>query len=391
MKPLRVLQVHNAYRNVGGEDAVVAAEGDMLRRSGHDVVNFHVTNDMGGATSAASLLASPWNPISARAVRAAVRSCAPDIAHVHNTWFRLSPSVVAALGAADVPVVMTLHNYRLVCMNGLLFRDGRPCYDCVGTSPWNGVRHRCYKESTVMSTAAAATISVNRMRHTWSDAVDRFIAPSQHMKDIAVAGGLRSGQIVVRPHAVTDVGSRVSPPSSSSLVLYAGRISEEKGLGFLLDAWATAHPQSLELVVAGEGPSRIEFERRAIEGVRFTGWLPPQELHRLMLNARALVFPSLSDETFGFALVEAMSAGLPVIATARAGAREIVSEIGHEWLVEPGNVGAWVDVLGNLVDGSGLDAAGVRGRAIYESRYAPDRGLASLLDVYHMAISAHDR
>ncbi len=387
---MRILQVHNRYRNTGGEDTVVAVEEQLLRFSGHNVVKYHVTNDTSPRASAAGVLASPWNPLSARALRRAVQSCRPDVAHVHNTWFRLSPSVVAALHAEHVPVVMTLHNYRLSCMNGFLFRNGSPCYECVGKSPWAGVRHRCYKGSTTMSAAAAATISFNRVRGTWSDSVDRFIAPSEHMRRIAVAGGLPESRIVVRPHAVPDVGPRRSPPSSSSIVLYAGRISEEKGIGVLLDAWAAAPPPALELVVVGDGPRRCEYERHAIAGVRFTGWLPPEAVHDLMLQARALAFPSLSDETFGFAIVEALSAGLPVIAAARAGARDIVIDLGSDWLAPAGDVAAWKDALRRLSDGATLDEVGARGRRIYEARYAPDRGVASLLDVYRTAIEAHE-
>ena len=146
---LRVLQIHNRYREPGGEDAVAAAEADLLRGCGHAVIEHHVTNPSGGVAAAASLAAAPWNPASAREMRRAIRESAPDVAHLHNTWFTLSPSVLGALSGAGVPVVMTLHNYRLVCANALLFREGRPCRDCVGRSPWPGVRHRCYHDSIV--------------------------------------------------------------------------------------------------------------------------------------------------------------------------------------------------------------------------------------------------
>ena len=107
--------------------------------------------------AAASLLASAWNPAAARALRAEARRVRPDVAHVHNTWFALTPAVAAALDGAGVPVVMTLHNYRILCANASLYRDGRPCEDCVGSHPWHGVRHRCYRDSLASSTAVAAT------------------------------------------------------------------------------------------------------------------------------------------------------------------------------------------------------------------------------------------
>jgi len=388
---LRILQVHNRYREPGGEDGVVASEAALLRQNGHEVIEHAVTNTSSGAGAAANLALAPWNPASARAIRRAALEHAPDVAHVHNTWFTLSPSVLGALQRSNIPVVMTLHNYRLVCVNALVFRDGRPCQDCVGRSPWPGVRHRCYRGSAVQSAAAAVTISFNRARGTWVDAVDRFIAPSRGLRDTLVKGGLPADRFIVRPHAVADAGPRTGSPSSSSTVLCVGRVSDEKGVDVLLEAWARARPRALELVVVGDGPRREDLERRAIEGVRFTGWLPHDEVRALMLGSRALVFPSVCFEVFPMTLVEAMAAGLPVIASAHGGSAEIVGQIGPEWLAEPGRVESWVERLANLADDDALDAAGACARAIYSSQYAPERGVASLIDAYQAAIDSRSR
>jgi glycosyltransferase involved in cell wall biosynthesis len=313
------------------------------------------------------------------------------VAHVHNTWFTLSPSVLGALHQSKIPVVMTLHNYRLVCVNALVFRDGKPCTDCVGRSPLPGVRHRCYRDSVLQSAAAAATISFNRVRGTWVNAVDRFIAPSRGLRDTLVAGGLPADRFIVRPHSVSDAGSRTRPPSSSSTVLYVGRVSDEKGVDVLLDAWARARPRDLELLVVGEGPRREDLERRAIDGVRFAGWLPHDEVRELMLGSRALVFPSVCFEVFPMTLAEAMSAGLPVIASGHGGSAEIVGQIGPEWLAAPGNGAAWAERLAYLGDDVALDAAGACAREIYAAQYAPERGVGSLVDAYQAAINSGSR
>jgi glycosyltransferase involved in cell wall biosynthesis len=389
---LRILQVHNRYRQLGGgEDGVVAAEAALLRENGHEVIEHFVSNPSGGAGAAASLAVAPWNPVSARAIRRAVLECAPDVAHVHNTWFTLSPSVLGALHRSNVPVVMTLHNYRLVCVNALVFRDGKPCTDCVGRSPLPGIRHRCYRDSALQSATVAATISFNRARGTWANAVDRFIAPSRGLRDTLVAGGLPAERFIVRPHAVADAGPRTRPPSSSSTVLCVGRVVEEKGVDVLLEAWARARPAGIELVVVGDGPQREELETRAIEGVRFTGWLPREEVQALMLGSRALVFPSVCFEVFPMTLVEAMSAGMPVIASAHGGSAEIIGQVGPEWLAEPGRVQSWVERLAILGDDTALDAAGTRAREIYASQYAPRRGVESLVDAYQAAIESGSR
>jgi hypothetical protein len=165
---LKILQIHNQYREQGGEDSVVRNEGELLAAAGHEVVVHMVRNPSTAVRTGASLALSVWNPLAAREVRNLAERVRPDIAHLHNTWYSLSPSVLAALAAAAVPVVMTLHNYRLLCVNANLFRDGHVCEDCVGSHPWHGVRHRCYRGSLVASTPAAATIALHRPLGTWN-------------------------------------------------------------------------------------------------------------------------------------------------------------------------------------------------------------------------------
>ena len=370
----------------GGEDSVAATEARMLRDAGHTVIEHHVGNPSGRVASAASLARASWNRASAREMRRVVRESEPDVAHVHNTWYTLTPSVLDALSAVGVPVVMTLHNYRLVCANAQLFRDGRACRDCVGRSPWPGILHRCYRDSTVASAVAAATISINWARGTWIKAVDQFIAPSHYVRETLITAGLPAERVVLRPHAVADSGPRALPPSASATVLFVGRISQEKGLAVLLDAWASARPKGLELVVAGDGPDRAALEGRGIEGVRFIGWVSSEPILELMLTSRVLAFPSICYEVFPATIVEAMCAGLPVIASAHGGPGDIVGAVGSEWLAPPGDVAAWAALLEQLSDDEALDAAAARAREIYEVLYAPEPGVASLLDVYRAAM-----
>ncbi len=155
---MRILQIHNSYRNLGGEDSVVRSDAALLRAAGHDVVEYMVANPPGRLGAAGALAVSSWNPISARQLAEIADRTKPDIAHVHNTWYRASPSVLGTLRKKGIGVVLTVHNFRLVCANGLLYRNGAPCTDCVGTHPWRGVVHRCYRDSFVASTAAVGSI-----------------------------------------------------------------------------------------------------------------------------------------------------------------------------------------------------------------------------------------
>ena len=272
---MRILHIHNYYRLPGGEDASSDAEVAMLRRAGHDVRTIRAHNPDRTVPALTALAASPSNPAQARAMRQKVREWRPDVAHLHNTWFVLTPAIVHALHRESVPIVMTLHNYRLVCVSANLLRDGRVCTDCVGTHPWWGAMHRCYRDSLPASMLAATTIAFNRARRTW-DLVDRFVAPSGFVRDLFIEAGFRHDRLVVKPNVANDPGPRPRKPSASRTVLFAGRLSREKGVGTLLDAWFRAS-LDLELVVAGDGPLRVELERAAPPGVRFEGWveLPP--------------------------------------------------------------------------------------------------------------------
>ena len=288
---MKVLQVHNSYRERGGEDAVVAAEAELLRQGGHTVHQLLEQNPATALGSAGRLAVAAGNPMAARRVRQVVRNATPDVAHVHNTWFSITPSGVLALRKESIPVVMTLHNYRLSCLNAQLLRDGSPCQLCVGSHPWHGVRYRCYRDSVAASAAGALTIAVQSARHTWERAVDRFIVLTEFAKQLSVRSGLPEDRLVVKPNFTADPGPRSQPPSASNEVLFVGRLSPEKGADVAIAAWR-AVTKDLRLVVIGDGPERARLEAMAPDGVEFAGLLPAAAVGERMRSARALVFPS---------------------------------------------------------------------------------------------------
>jgi len=382
---VKVLQVHTRYREEGGEDAVVRAEAEMLTQGGHEVIQHLARNPSRPVPSTSLLAMSWWNPLAAKELRRFAERVRPDVAHVHNTWYALSPSVLAALTDADVPVVMTLHNYRLLCANAQLFRNGGPCQDCVGSHPWHGVWHRCYHGSALASAAASATIALNRQRSTWERHVALFLTMTEFSKQRFVAGGLPDERIWVKPHSVADPGRRPALPSTSRAILYVGRLSAEKGLPVLIDAMADLREADLELLVIGDGPERSALERRAGPGVRFIGRLEPAQVRDQMLRARALAFPSVWFETFGMSVVEAMAAGLPVIASDLGGTREIVGDRAGR-LVPPGDVATWRVTLRGLTDSAFVERAGAAGRQRWELRFSPEAVLPMLEEAYRWAI-----
>lgn len=385
---MRILQLHTRHREAGGEDSVVDAEAAVLRAAGHEVVRHQAANPDRALPSVGAFAQAVWNQGAARAVARLVTARRPDVAHVHNTWYAMSPSVVVTLSRLGVPVVVTLHNYRLHCANGLLFREGRPCEECLTGGALPALRHRCYRGSWATSAVAAATIGVHRRMQSWTGSVDRFIVLGDFARDRSAAGGLPPAKVVVRENFTEDPGARPRPPSASAEVLLVGRMAPEKGLPLAMAAWDRARVPGMSLAVLGDGALRPAFEQAAPPGVSFVGRLGRDEVVRRMLRARALVFPTLWYEAgMAMVLIEAMAAGLPYVATDQAGAAPQGPDPGAVSRVATGDVEAFSQGIRLLADDARVDGAGRDGRGAYEQRHTPARGLATLEAVYASAIA----
>jgi glycosyltransferase involved in cell wall biosynthesis len=383
---MRILQVHARYRVRAGEDTVVDNEAAALRRAGHDVEQVTVDNPTAPLATVAALARSVHNTGAAHLVRARVSEFRPDVVHVHNTWFALSSSAVAAAAHCGTPVVMTLHNFRLGCLGTDLFRDGNVCTACLGRAPLAGVRHGCYRGSRTLSAIQATEVMVTRRRGVLHDSVTRFVAPSQFMADRLADMGIPADRTVVKAHFVADPGIRSTPPSQAEEILVIGRLAQGKGIDTLLDAWATSTAaRQCRLVIVGDGPLAEQFGARLPDRCSITGWLDHGEITQRLLGARALVAPSELYETFGMVLVEAMSAGLPVIVNTAAGAAAIV-EPPPQLLVPPRRPAALADALAALDDHT-VDTVGAANRQRFEERYSEPVGVAGLERLYRDAIS----
>jgi len=380
---MRILQIHNVYRELGGEDAVVRSDREILRAAGHDVLALTGQNPEGRLRTAVALGLSSWNPLAHARVSRAAAECQPDIVHVHNVWFELSGAALHGARRGTAPVVMTLHNYRIMCANGMLFRAGQSCTDCVGSTALHGLQHRCYRQSFLASTASVASIGLHKAIDTWGRSVDHFLALTEFSKSKFVEAGIEPGRISVRRNVVPDPGPRAVRPSSSTEVVYVGRVSEDKGIRILMDAWNRARPDGLELVIVGDGPMRAELLGiDPSSSMRYLGPLANPQARKLIGGARALVFPSLLFENQPMSLLEAMAAGTPIIASDVGGVPETLADGRGGWLTSPGDVDAWAGRLVALGDDAAVDGMSSNTRGLYEERYSAAVGLQSLLAVY---------
>ncbi|MFN2487431.1 MAG: glycosyltransferase [Acidimicrobiia bacterium] len=381
---MRVLQIHNRYRQHGGEDQVVAAEATLLRSNGHEVEQFSVDNPESPVATAAALAHAPWNRKSSTEVGETIQAYQPDVVHVHNTWFQLSPAVVAVAHQL-APVVMTVHNYRLMCANAQLLRDDRPCRLCLDGSLWNGVIHSCYRDP-VSSSLAALTIATGRKR-VWRSEVDRYLALSDLASELLIEIGIGRERIAVKDNFVPDPGPRRQPAESSQVVLFVGRLSPEKGVRQLLDNRALLADAGLTLRVAGDGP--LQGLVAPLLGANYLGRLTSEQLGAEMLGARALVMPSIWYEGQPRTALEAFAGGLPVAGSSLGAIGELLRAQPGSWTFDPH--GDWSTAVATLRSDPSIREASIAARKLWERRFGPERAVDNLENAYTQAIEEHGR
>lgn len=381
---MKVLVAHNAYQQRGGEDMVVGAEVALLRAHGHEVQQYGRHNDEVAGIGRVALGAQTlWSARTTRDIKALLASWRPDIVHVHNSLPLISPSLHWACAAAGVPVVQTLHNFRLACPQAMFLREGRVCESCLGRLPLPAVQHGCYRGSRTQSAVLAGMLVLHRSLGTWQHKVQAYIALNEFCRRKFIEAGLPAERLHVKPNFV-----EAAPPAEGPRdgLLFVGRLAEEKGVDTLAQALAL-HPLPTPLRVAGTGPLAAVLQ--AAPGVQMLGALPLAEVQQQMARARALVLPSIWYENFPRTLVEAFAAGLPVIASRIGALAELVVDGQTGLLFEPGDAAALADRLRwAMQHGPEMARMGERARAVYEAHYTPQQNHRQLMAIYAAAQAA---
>ena len=387
---MRILILHNRYKLHGGEDVVVQQESQLLRDAGYFVDVMEVSNDEieSGVDKLKTAFMSIYSPPMRKLVERRIQETGANVLHVHNFFPRLTPSVYDAGASRNCAVVQTLHNYRLVCPGGLLFRDGAVCEECLGRNfALPGVQHGCYRDSRIGSATIATMTALHRVRGTWRNHVDRYIVLNEYARSIFTKyAGLPPERIRVKPNVVPDSGLG---RGSGDYALFVGRLSPEKGITTLLRA-ASDQAFRLPLKIVGTGPMQPEVIAAAAScpNIEYLGAQPRAEVVKLIGDALIQIVPSEWHEAGGPLVIgEAFSAGVPVITSAMEPMSTVVEEGLSGLLYTPRDHKDLCRAVARIVDSPELVARmrlGARQR--YEAMYLPAANLNALETIYREAM-----
>ncbi len=416
---MKIMLVHNRYRSTApsGENRVVDTEAGALAAAGHEVIRFERHSDDIETWSRARKAVLPgrvvWSAEAHRDLAARLREHRPDVVHVHNTFPLLSPAVLHACRAAGVPVVATIHNYKLACASGDFFRDGAVCHDCAGRLPGPALRHGCYRGSRAATAPVALAMTAHR--RAWRSLVSAYIFISAAQRDLLTGLGLDPGRVFVRHNLIPARAGLAAaseppdtqpmdtqlmdtqPPVTRPMVVYAGRLDEAKGVRLLMAGWdhyravAGDGPgdAGLRLLIVGAGPLEDEVTAWAASrpSVELAGQVDGATCARLMSGARAVLLPSAWEETFGLVVVEAMALGVPPVATAHGSFTELITDGVDGVLFRPGDPAALGQAVADIAaEPSRYATYGRQARETYAKRFDPERNLNQLIEIYRYAI-----
>jgi glycosyltransferase involved in cell wall biosynthesis len=389
---VKVLLVHNGYQQPGGEDVVFDQEHQMLKNAGHDTVLYRRSNwdvnEYRGLRKIVLAKRTVWASDTKREFLQLLQSEKPEVVHVHNTFVMISPSIYSACREAGVPVVQTLHNYRLLCPSATLFRDGKICEDCVTGSLLRGVQHACYHDSRSATAVVALMLATHRLRGTWQNEIACFVALTEFSRQKLIEGGLPAEKIMVKPNFVhPDPAARTG---DGDYALFVGRLSPEKRVSTVLAAWKQLQ-FPVPLLVLGGGPEQTQLQAQAVHDglthIRFLGQVPREQTIAAINNARFLVFSSEWYENFPVTIAEAFACATPVLASRMGAMQEIVSDGRTGLHFSAGDS----EDLARKVEWAWthrdeMRAMGVGARTEYETKYTAEKNYPLLMEIYRKAI-----
>ncbi len=390
---MKIFLIHNFYQShaPSGEDLTYLSEKKLLLQHGHEIITYERRNDEIKKFRIFERLVMGYELKWARKTYEEVKTIAkrerPDVAHIHNIFYLITPSVYDALKEIGVPIVQRLPNFRLLCANGLLFMNGRICEECLESGPWRATLHGCFRNSRSYSLPISRMLRYHWKHDTWNRKIDVFVPPSEFVRGVYIKGGIRDDKIFVKPNFV-DAPSKLSF-EAGQYGLFLGRLSPEKGVFTMLDAWSDVDKFPLKIVGDGEIREKLEqhVRKRLIKNVSFLGQKSFGESREFISHARFLVMPSECYETFGKGIIEAYSYGKPVVVANLGGMAELVLDGETGFLFKPGNASDLALKAKRLIDNP-RDAVkmGKNARREFENKYTAEINYKILMNIYHHAM-----
>jgi len=397
---LKVLLIHNHYGSEApsGENTVFEAEKTLLRDFGHEVVEYTRHSDeirsqgvWGAVKGAASVV---WNPFSLKHVRRLIESEKPDVMHVHNSFPLLSPAIFHAAKETNTATVLTLHNYRLFCAAGIPMREGRPCTLCLDQqSVMPALKYGCYRSSRLATLPLAASIALHRQIGTWTKQVDAFIALTDFQSQKMIDAGLPADKVHIKPHFYANPPKSVPWVERENRVVFVGRLGEEKGVKYLIDAWLAWGDQAPVLDLIGEGPEGASLRREVAEHgmqkkIIFHGQLAFEDTQKSIARSLLLILPSICFEGFPMVIREAFALGVPVAASRLGSMASLIQDGENGVLFNPGDERDLFQVVSSLWgDHTSLSRMGEIARHTFENQYKAEKNIKTLMSIYEQAIN----
>jgi glycosyltransferase involved in cell wall biosynthesis len=385
---MKILQIHNFYQQPGGEEAVLQDEKLLLESHGQVVLRYTRHNDEIQQMSLPRVVRQTfWSPRTYREVRELLRRERPDVVHCANLLHLVSPSAYYAAQAEGVPVVQTLHNFRMMCPNSTFARNERACEDCLGKwFAWPAIQHACYRNNRVATTVLTSMIAYHRIRRTWTDAIDWYIVLSDFSRQKFVEGGIDNARITVKPNFVFPEPQPGT--GGGKFAVFVGRLSPEKGITTLLDAWQSL-TEPIPLKIIGDGPLGNQVGEAASRDSRIE-WLgrqPLAEVYDQIRDATCLILPSVCYENCPKTVIEAFALGTPVVASHTGALVEMIDDGTTGLLFEAGDGTALAAQVQRMFGSRGERLRmGAAARSEFERRYSAEANYRALMDVYQQAI-----
>ena len=384
---MKILFCHNFYQQPGGEDQSFTAEAYLLEEHGHRVLRFIRHNDEIARMKCFDVAPRAiWNWDTFHELRELIRWERPSVMNCTNIFPLISPAAYYAARAEGVPIVQSLRNYRLFCLNACFLRNDRVCEDCLGKGvPWPGFLHGCYRSSRTASAVVAAMLSLHRGMRTWTRMVDRYYTLTEFSRRKFIEGGLPDRKVAVKPNFIhPDPGPG---NGQGGYAVFIGRLSPEKGIKTLLSAWSQLGGR-LPLKIIGDGPLAVSVKAAANQtvGIDWLGRRQHQEVLGLLGEAACLVMPSIWYETFGRTIIEAYAKGTPVVASRLGAMAELVHDGRTGLLFEPGNPADLALKIHALLDDPAR-TIGMRraARREYEDKYTAETNYRMMIAIFEEA------